>query len=140
MNTHKSVSILIALVIGLSAITVGCSTGATKQGKAMAESGQNIFTVETASGLTVNDVEKVVLKALSNRGWTVTSQTPGEINADLNQIEKRSIHGIIVINYTEKLITIRDKSVNDKGEPFVPVRWITHLVRDMKNGMGIAVN
>jgi hypothetical protein len=136
----KISTILIAAMLALTplAFLSGCETGATAQGKDLAARGENVFTVDVLPGLGADIVKNAVLTALAQRQWTVTSVSDGRIAAELDATEKRGIHGIITITYNDKAVTITDASTDDKGNPFVPVRWMKYLQQSISSAMLVA--
>lgn len=104
----------------------------------MAQSGDKNFYVDVPEGITMEKIHGAIVYALVDRGWSVTSDAEGTVSAELDRLEARKIHGMVTITYTDKLITIADNSVDDKGNPFVPIRWLKYLAQSMDKYMQTA--
>lgn len=113
----------------------GCSTGATKTGHDMAANGDNKFLVDVNPGLSLDQVKSAILASLVEREWTIISDNDGVISAELDRANERSVHGKIAITYSNSSIMILDSSVDAKGNPFVPVRWLKYLSMSMTKYM-----
>jgi hypothetical protein len=134
----KHTSIVMAAILAIGALLAGCQTEASRQGKEMAQNGENVFTVDIVTGTSAKVVQDAILMALSAHGWTVTKNADGAISAELDMVAKRGIFGKIDITYNDKVITITDSSTDASGERFVPVRWINILKKDFGTNMGAA--
>lgn len=98
----------------------------------MASQDDRVFTIGIPSGVSSDDVRNCVLLSLSNRRWSADEKADGSIEAEL---VARGIHGHVVITYDDKSITIEDHSTDHEDVPFVPIRWIRYLMRDIRNHM-----
>jgi glucose/arabinose dehydrogenase len=136
----KILLVALALVSVFSVATVSAETGFSKQGRKMAEAGQNISVVVLPSGLSAAQVQNSIVASLTEHTWTIVSKEDGKVVAELNALERRNLYGRFTITYDTKLVTVTDNSTDEKGQPIVAIRWFKYFQQGLlKNANSIAL-
>ena len=117
---------------------IGCQTGYSKKGAEMAEDGSNQIAVAVRGSYTQADVAQAVVRALTQREWTVVERTDSKITA---RLVHRELEANLDISVSPERVVIESDSYRVKGsrrEPFVPVRWIEYLKRSIEEQLKLA--
>ena len=133
----KYIALVVCMMLALSAPLANAESTAAL-GREMAANGQNVFKVTVTGDLTTQNVQDLIISALEHRKWTVKSKADGKIEAELDAVARRNLFGKLTITFDNKVITITDNSVDEKGTPIVIMRWVNYLITDIRNGMNSA--
>ncbi len=126
---RKAVSLLFAATLAAISISfLGCQTRATQEGQKLALQGETTFEISLPPGLESESVNRAVSAALINRGWTIVQRADRMIVAELIH---RDTNAHVTITWNDQYVTIEDSSTDKHGQPFVPVRWIEYLKKDI---------
>ncbi len=113
----------------------GCDTPTTKQGYARAASGDTSISLAVPSGVSGDQIDTIVASTLVARNWSIRRQEPGVVVARLHH---RGIAGELEITHDPDRITITSRSEDSEGTPFVPLRWMEILRKDLEKRLALA--
>ena len=135
---QRTMSLAFIMALLLLANFVGCSTRVGSG--ASAKYNANPLTVAIPDGLSEEQVESVMKRALRSRGWQVTQASPQQTDGVLKH---RSFDAKVSLMANDGVIRILSDSQYISGdtgdkEPGVPMGWLVNLQKDLNKGLAAA--